>query len=902
MASSRTSSAARAAMIAVGAAMLYGCSGGLSCGGGSSCLNGYAYPQTQAQVPNGVQAVDDGVRLRMTQAALDFLSEHMKEILLGALGEDPNNPGYVRLEIPGQQTIIDGTVTVTLGEGPNEQYPTAILIDANELASRLTFTFQEGADEGIRLRAVDVPVGLDARIFTEVDFGFTATAACQIDGTNPDYGPGIFTGITLDILVRPDVGTGAQCDLGQGQCLLIEVDVLDAQLGDFGANSIEITSPPRCTSGSDGTGPCSEECSDTVAFVDNNGDRECTSFCPVYDFGVDLVAGIAGFIEPLIESFLDDLLDVAIRQALADVDGSPLSASNRLDLAAFAPGLLSSTTLDLGYSIQPTGNAFDVNCPAGNCGETRGMDIILSSGFEAAPDPTGQVPVPHPCALPYRGADFNALYGTTSGELETEGAQALTGELGGTTYHLGASLAEPAINQMLFGAYNAGALCLELTTEGVHALTGGAFQLSAGTIDLLTGGKLRQFAQPTAPAVVAINPIQPPIVTYGAGTLDEGHIAVDWPEVEVSFYVLMYERYARIFGVAANVSMQLSVFNDPETRTLHISVVDGPTVDGFETKYNELLPDVDFTGVLESLLGLAFDTALGDGLEFDYDVGNALADQLGIPVYIDFRGIETVPETNREFLNVYLTLTDEPPQPFSAPLPPIVVDDEAGLYTVADPSAPRAQHVLPTGEVRIVGDVSSGGAPLDHGSEYFALVDFGAWKGPFRTGDDGALVVRDPKLSLVGQHVVKLRGRLIGEPNSLVPYDEAVDVVVWTDPEAPKVSLTIDGEAVRAHGVDVGTAPGLLQWAWRTDDGEWTDFGDAPSLPLDDVAGRRVSARAKDLAGNVSQPATLDVAAARAALAKRGVVLGEDGGCASPSSSTIGALALLALAARRRRR
>ncbi len=930
MVSSRTSSAlsaGRALMLSLGAVMLYGCSGALSCGGGSSCLNGYAYPQTQALVPNGVQAVDDGVRMRMTQAGLDFVAVHMKELMLAVFDEDPARPGTLRLDLPPQDIISTSYGTVNLGEGPEETYPTGILIDADELSNQMTITFVESPD-GIRVSVADVPVGLDSRVFGEVDiFGFSPNAACDVYGTScpaSDPNCGIITTLSFDLLVIPDVGVGAACDLGQGECLKIRVEVESFALGDIDAGSLAISLPPfQAVDNGDPNGctlatapdRCSPTCSDHGSFDPFDTEQECSTLCGAVDLVADITLTLSGILIDLVEPILAPLLQAGIQQALADFDGAPVSASNRLDLAAFAPGALSPTTLDLGYSISPTGNAFDVNCPAGNCNQTRGMDFILKSGFEAAPDPTGQVSVPHPCVLPYRGVDFNALYGIQGGEFETNTNQPLTGELGGTAYHIGASLAEPAVNQMMFGAYNTGALCIELTSDGVHGLTGGAFPLSAGTIDLLTEGKLRQFAQPTAPAIVAVNPLQPPIVTYGAGTLDQGHIQIEWPHVEVSFYVLMYERYARVFAVATDISMALTVFNDPETQTLHISVVDGPNVENFEEKYNELLPGVDFTEILESLIGLAFDAALGDGLEFDYDVANILSTSLGVPLYIDFRGIETLPVAEPEFLNVYLSLTATPPQPATAPAQPIVIDRNDGLYAAptiqqigdvarrARPDAP-APRAHTTGELRVTGRDT----PLDAQMEYFALVDFGSWKGPFRVDDDGALLVKDPKLALVGQHRVMLRGRFIGAPNSLVPYEDAAELHVWTDPEAPRVTLALEGAQLVARGSDVGTKTAQLVWAWRTGDGDWTDFGDASTRRYEDVSdARRVSVRAMDLAGNVSQQATVDLAAARAAAQRAGVVLGDDGGgCSATTTRTAGtpaaALALLGLVCALRRR
>src|SRR5687768_12685749 len=86
---------ARAASLILALGAAYGCTGGLSCGTSAGCANDYAFPQTQATVPNGTSFVDDGVRLRLTQNALDFLAANIRPILASALGSDPNNPDNI---------------------------------------------------------------------------------------------------------------------------------------------------------------------------------------------------------------------------------------------------------------------------------------------------------------------------------------------------------------------------------------------------------------------------------------------------------------------------------------------------------------------------------------------------------------------------------------------------------------------------------------------------------------------------------------------------------------------------------------------------------------------------------------------------------------------------------------
>ncbi|MCC7069851.1 MAG: hypothetical protein IT383_00925, partial [Deltaproteobacteria bacterium] len=579
------------------------------------------------------------------------------------------------------------------------------------------------------------------------------------------------------------------------------------------------------------------------------------------------------------------ILEGAIANALDEFDGSPLAASGRLQLGSFAPGVLPDSALDLGYGVGPTAGAFDVNDPA-NVNGAQGMDLIFKSQFEAAPSLTdASFPVPHPCAKVIAGNDFNALYGGF--RFEAPNAEPLTGVYDGSVYHLGASLAEDAVNQLLFGVYNSGALCLELSTDSVHQLTGGAFPVSAGLVDVLTGGKLRQYAAPDAPVIIALNPSQPPIVTYGAGTDEEGHLLIDWPKVEVSFYVLMNERFARVFGVEADIDLQMTVFNEPGTSTLHIGIIDGPNISGFVETYNELLPGVAFTEVLEGLVGTLFDAALGDGLAFDFDVGPVLSDALGAPIYVQMLGLETIPTDDPEFLNVYLQLTDVEPNPMFAHTPPVRIAERVPL---ALPSIEERRAAL-TDELTLEG--------VDPDHEYLAQVDFGAWRGPF-TPDGDELTIRDPKLRLVGHHKVTLRARDPRDINSLDPF--GTETAVWVDPEPPSVSLAVRERELVAEGSDAVVRPADLSWQWQLDDGQWSEPSSLSRLPVDELDARRVAVRAIDLAGNISRPAAIDLATAKKRLDQEASG-GPDFGCAQARDAAwLGALGLALLGAGTRRR
>lgn len=878
-----------------------GCSGGLNCGSG--CADAYPYPQTAAAVPNGTQAVDNGVRMRLNQKALDFIEANMASIFVSQFGTLPGNPDIIAIPLTNPAVNPPGVVindsnprvnlgfsTTTSGGQPIETFQTFALLRRSELESQIDLQFID-AENGIRIELRDLAVGVRGRVYGDINLVLgSSDGACDINGGNN----GFVTTLSLDVTIRPDVAVGARCDEagGTGECVTINVDIDNFDLGTI---SVEMTNPGPCVNAQCTSG--SRVCSDSFPLQDP--DFECSIACGAGDFAIGAIAALASFLETVLQGVIEPVLEQAIVAALEDVDGAPLAASGRLDIAGFAPGILPESALDLGFSIAPTGSAFDVNTPAGGA---LGMDLILKSGFEAAPplDTGDGSDVPHPCIRPIEGLEFGALYGGRTEFFVPGSLTPLTGNFGAETYDLGASVSKGTINQALFGLYNTGALCLEISSDAINGLTGGAFQLSAATLDLLTQGKLKQFADPDAPAIVTLNPAQPPVLSYGAGTVDEGHIIITWPDVEIGFYVLMFERFARVFAVSTDISLQVAVFNEPGTETLRIAVVDGPNVGNFRENFNELLPGVSFTEVLESLVGIAFDAALGDGLEFNYDVGSTLSDLLGIPIFIDFRGIETVPASAREVLNVYLAMTNTPPQPRTAGTAGLRLADDTGLLRVPDAEdyGTTTRAVIPTGEVRLnVEDAE--------GREFFARIDFGAWRGPL-VARDGALIVKDGKLRLSGEHEITVRSRFADDPNSLESEAEAQVFTVHVDALAPEVRLERRGDVLVAIGSDDATSVANLEYAWQLDDGRVGAFDALDQLALKDLDARRVTVVARDIAGNVSKPAAVDVAIERRRLVDEREQLGriERLGCASTEDGgAAAALALLgALGLRRRRR
>lgn len=861
-------------------------------GTGTSCVAGdYDYPQST--LPNGVTAVSPGARARVTQAGLDFLQARLPALLEGLDGAfvtDPTFPEFFRIEVVDEIEVV-GTPRIALGVDGDGDWatPTRFWLNRAPLEQELRFAFQEGDPEGIAAHVEDLVIGIDGRLYT--DFG-VSEAACDLVGTNTGVCPPeattcaglpLLTTASFDVFIYPRIAFGSDCnDPNGGACYKIVADVANVELGPFDQSSVEIDPAPNCNDPTPDPA-CSPECSDTGVF-DSDGDAECLATCGLQDFVADAVSGLAGALESLLDSVLDDFVANALGDALADIDGQSAELTGTFALDEVLTGIATGGARDLGFLFVPTPETFDVNCaPGTNCDQARGMDFLLRTGFEAVPVEGGQGA--HPCVVPLDTTTFEELYGAT--DFEVSDTAPLTGELDdGTPYHFGASLSLASVNQAMFAAYNSGALCIELDSDGVWSLTDGGFNLSAGLVNTLSGQRLEEFADPSAPAVLTVVPSEPPVARFGAGDDSEGHLVVTWDRVVVGFYVVVNHRFARVFAVETNLTLELAANLDATTGELELSVVRGPTVEGFEEVYSELLPDVPFDEVLEGLLGVALDQLLGDTLSFAFDLplDTLLTDITGVPIGLEFQGLETLGAgAELEFLTVYFSLMDGP---------------SSSPRTAAVPSRLRLQAVEPR-SVLLAGELQA----LPDGVEALARTDGGLWRGPFRTAD-GALRVGDPKLAFTREHVVELRLRRAGSHGAWQP---AEPVRFWVDGEPPRAALARDGDALVASATDIGSPADRLRFAWALD-GAWGDYDDVTSLPLASLDGvRRVSVRARDEAGNVSSPVTIDLAAGLPRRDDRLAVAADAAGCAAgaPADPTLWlwtALLPLAVLARRRAR
>ncbi|MBN2360799.1 MAG: hypothetical protein JXR83_15195, partial [Deltaproteobacteria bacterium] len=689
----------------------------------------------------------------------------------------------------------------------------------------------------------------DKNKLTNVDVG------CDVvDGnlaSNPRY-PGYAISLSIDLLLRPSV-TNANCLQNARRCLF--VDTTFNPLTDFQIDSVEIDvrNSDWVEDHISGDTLCTDDDSIFGTVVEISESAECDAICPVLDTSMGVISDVDDFLGPILDVAAGAVVSALLDSIFASLNGQPLDAQNRISVADAAGGVGSlAAANDLGLSLQPSTGTFRVNCPGGStpCGvRFRGMDLVMSSGFEAVHDVAAGRPAPHPCVRPIEGIDFVRLYGSAA--FEAPVATPLTGEFAVSgslphVYHMAGSVARASLNQLGFAAYNAGLLCLELGSEEIHALSNGSFMLTAGAIDLLAGGALGQFVDPLAPALLVTAPEQPPLFTLGAGSTADPLLRVDLSRLRLGLYVMMYERLVRIFEVAGDVRVGFSLTADQASHRLQFEIVEGPTLGNFEELYNEMLPFADFAELLPALIDVALGALIEDGLTIDYDITPLLEQALGVPLGLELAGVETNgPAGRREFLNLYFDLVAQ--QRGRARqlglFSDLKVDEDPGLLSLGADGSWR-----PTGRVRLVDRF----ARLDPDDLYRYRVDGGFWRSWVRPDADGVLELSSPLLKLLGRHVIEVRGRRAGETGSAEAVPARIEVDL--DPLAPELRLYrgVDG-AVVAVGRDLATPAELLEYAFAVDGAKWGEWTARAQLDRERLANATmVSARCRDLAGNLS--------------------------------------------------
>lgn len=846
----------------------------VSCGGGATSCSGcgggdYRYPDGDPTRPDAV-VLEDAVRVRVTQDFLDFIRPQLPSVIRAALA------GQSGLRVDANDILhvpLPDARLFDIGVAEADVRDAEALIWLDDLEQQVRLDFE--TPNQVRLRLEGLRLGLNAKLkgdLIEGDF------SCPIRG---DLGPGPVRHaavMTIDATIDPGVGPRPQ------QLLDLRVRLGNLQLNDLDlrvAGQGTYCNEPECRD-------CALEVFGTC--LDPGGRCvECQIACGgITGTAVNLVSGLLDLLRPVLNDALEPIAETLLGDTLRQLNGQPARLEAQLSLAELT-GLDFVRGQPVGVYVGPRSGRFPVTDRNG-----LGMDVAVNAGAEGTvADCVSELP------------PFDPTRGPVPELAGTDGD--------GRPYHWAATLSAAYLNQVLYAVHRSGSLCLKLGSEDVAELTGGAFSLNASLLSLLATD-LGALASDTAPVIVELKPRRPGRIELGSGaetgTDPMGNPTYDWllkldiEDVGVAFHVLVEDRYVRVFEVGADAFVGMNVVVLPDNR-LELALGE-LRIDGFEERFNELLPNADFAEVLPSLLDIALGTFLNQSLTFDIDVSTAVSDALGgAPVGLRVNDIFR-DGAMQDYLTMSLTFTTST---VAASLWPVdtraSLDADPGLL---DRTGPRAR---PTGRIRLrVGEELPHSA--EDGLEYQVRVDGGMWSVPRRPLSEGVLWVPQPRLELPGYHRVEVRARRSDDYATLDPEPVLLHVVV--DPIAPTVSARWieDGLALRvrdAHTLDpreleleveVNGAPVPVRLA------PWDAHSARAVVPLDRVLGQTVEAAGIDPAGNRSRPVVIDVPVAPPEIGPATIPPTGCGHAQSTGASPAAGMALLSLVsmailARRRR-
>lgn len=415
--------------------------------------------------------------------------------------------------------------------------------------------------------------------------------------------------------------------------------------------------------------------------------------------------------------------------------------------------------------------------------------------------------------------------------------------------HIGLAFSERFANYGLNAMYNSGLLCLGISTENIGLLNSGTLGLlAASSKDLGLQREPQQVA-------IVVRPSSPPSITFGNGTdiKTDPLLDIKLNKAAFDFYIFSLDRFIRFMTATFDLDVPVNLSVGPDGLT---PVLDKLGVTNAKLSNNQLIrenPDT-VAQALGDLIAGQVGQQLGAGIA-PIDLNSALA-SLGLKLVIPDTvkgegspGLVKLTKGTDNYLGIFASLEiaggaspnppPPPPSETSAKLMGKSIDRNGLRFATSKPdNAPKAKLQL--------------GSNLDDGTrtiEFSYRVDKGFWH-PFTR--ERYLEVSDEWLRVQGKHVIQVRSRVAGVPDSLDMTPESVEVIVDAEPPALKIGRVEDGK-VALTVKDLVSNEDMAMVRVKLDDGEFgawrpssvvrtVDVGDATSITIE----------ARDEEGNVA--------------------------------------------------
>lgn len=402
-------------------------------------------------------------------------------------------------------------------------------------------------------------------------------------------------------------------------------------------------------------------------------------------------------------------------------------------------------------------------------------------------------------------------------------------------FDIGVGVAMGGLNQILWSAYNSGVLCLSVggETAGLEMLSTNLVSAFIGTLSSLTYGVDQAI-------MLQVRPQKPPAVAFKEDVGQGASLLVKIPELEIDFYTVVDNRYARIFTLGADIELPLGVKGSGSEISVAIgdlaNVIDPDSVRVTNVEMVSRAQVESLVKNLPSLIG-ALTGVLGDDLIPPIDMADMLSD-IGLSLEFVGPGLTVINEGGSPAaLGVFLKLGVDPDalggalsgmEPRIANLD-IEVRDPNELR--ADLAARRRADVsfsytdlMP----RVVATMDVAGADLAASDVEFAYsINNGPWsfwqRGPILTIDN-------PILAMESKFDVRITARAAGNVSS--GSDKVATFSFVNDYSAPSIEISADGSRVNVVAVDKVYNHDELIMQYRLNGGAWSTPGAIENLDI----------------------------------------------------------------------
>jgi MYXO-CTERM domain-containing protein len=337
-----------------------------------------------------------------------------------------------------------------------------------------------------------------------------------------------------------------------------------------------------------------------------------------------------------------------------------------------------------------------------------------------------------------------------------------------TPYHVGIGVHVSHLDQIGWAAFDGGALCLAIGTPQVALLSSSTIGVVIPSLsDLVHVGDAPMFLvfRPQAPPTFKLGKGTFKVDAMGKKTIDDALLHISVPNFLMDFYAFVDDRYVRVMTLGSDLELPVGLDVDGMGQIVPLLGDFTAAFTNVKITNSELLAETphDLAKTFPMLLGVAAGQ-LGSVLK-----PIALPAVMGLNLHpVAITSTDPGADGVNQFLSIFADIS-------VATAESITVDTEAQMAAIELPPrnefAVTDEHQAPKLTLALAGHMLGPNRPF----EYSVNLDDSGWS-PF--SETSQLEVENALLWLPGKHQLQVRGRVVGEPNTLDPTPAVVDFEV----------------------------------------------------------------------------------------------------------------------------